>query len=189
MPRVVLCQTLKELNATLELRGKDIETLKRMLQEKENSQTLEYLRKSPYGDWPPLGELEKSIKLFNDKELSILIKTSEPINHKHNLHLVSFPEEYHGDILKSSASWKIHPDGVGFYHKWAPSMGPTIVLTGDYQKIGKQVEDLNRSARKRCDSLREKVKLGEISEGAYILNRSSIRRETYEELKKLALLN
>jgi hypothetical protein len=188
MPRVVLSKTLKKMNVIVELRGKDVESLRGLLSQKESSELVKYLRNSPYCDWPPYGEIEKYIKRLNQSNFSILLKASDVKRFKSETYLVCFPEEYNGDILKPSRAWEIHPDGFGIYDSWLPSMGPTIILTGDYQTVGKQVDDFNRAAQRRSDSLRQKVKLGEISDVAYLSKLSAIRKDTYEEVKKMALL-
>lgn len=188
MPRVIVSKTLEKMNVSVELRGKDVELLKALLKQKENSKLLEYLKESPFCDWPPHGEIEHSIKRLSQNKFSLLLMASDVKNLKSDIYIISFPEDYNRDILKSSRAWEIHPDGIGVYHSWSPSMGPTIILTGDYQTVGKHVDELNRAAQRQSDSLRQKVKLGEMNEAAYHSKLSTIRKDTYEEVKNMALL-
>ena len=185
-PRAALSVTLKRLNVSIEVRGKDTETLQSLLQQRDYLKLVSYLRDRPYADYPPVGEIEDALRELARKDFSILLKTTMSETRDNELYLVSFPDNAY-TIVESSSSWERHPDGIGYLHKWSLSDGPVIVLTGDYKTVQNPIHAFNDSARKQCEAIKKKKELGEIDEGAYQARLAEVRKATYDAILKWAL--
>jgi hypothetical protein len=185
-PRAAISATLKRLNVSVELRGKDIETLQSLLQQRDYLKLVGYLCDRPYTDYPPVSEIEDALRELARKDFSILLKTTSSEIRDNELYLISFPDDEY-TIVSSSSSWERHPDGIGYLHEWSLSDGPVIVLAGDYETVQNPIRSFNESARTQCEALKKKKELGEIDEGAYQARVVEVRKATYDAILKWAL--
>lgn len=185
-PRAALSATLKRLNVSVEMRGKDTETIQALLQQRDYLKLVSYLRDRPYIDYPPVREIEYALHDLVRKEFSILLKTTMSESRGNELYLISFPDNAY-TIVSSSSSWERHPDGIGYLHDWSVSDGPVIVITGDYKTVENPIRSFNESARTQCEALKKKKDLGEIDESAYQARVAGIRKATYDEILNWAL--
>jgi|GEM_PF-3264312 len=185
-PRAALSATLKRLGVSVELRGKDTDTLQSLLQQRDYLKLISYLRDRPYTEYPPVGEIENAIRTLARKDFSILLKTTLSESRDNELYLISFPDNDYR-IVESSSSWERHPDGIGYLHKWSLSDGPVILLTGNYKTVQDPIHSFNDSARKQCEALKQKKELGEIDEGAYQARVAEVRKATYDGILQWAL--
>jgi hypothetical protein len=168
---VQLSKTLKQSHkATVELRGRKYTEIAALHANRNWLELTNLLTGISYNELPDASSLESAAKSLLSYEFTMLVKTTATLNDNYDgpsLHRISFPLHVgpiFSHVIDDSTRWERHPDGIGYFHKWTPSNGYSVVVLATKNTVSSKVRQLNEEVRSKTDELKTKLKLGEIDE-------------------------
>lgn len=182
---VYLSNRLKQSGSKTEVKGKDLRALRAAQVEGDWLRMLSIAKGHTYEELPRVDTIkEVAKKLSRYTRFQLLLNSRLDLEGSLSLYYVTFPQD---NIFRSTPSgWKEHPDGVGYYHDWRPSDGEVVILVGTYKDVGKKLSHLQRQYSDERSALREKLKLGELTEAQVAAQYVTWRAHAARAVKRLA---
>lgn len=199
---ISLSKRLQQDGATLELRGKEHESLRRLHESKD---WLGLINKLAEGNLGQYGELPSAAVMtqvfqrgFHHTELFALIRTKANYGNRYGytaLRAISFP--FSGDrslmfdrgiiIRRSPHEFERHPDGIGYLVKWKPSDGHTIFFVSNGDDDDNYLNQVRYRFGQIESELRKKLELGEVDEKTVETRLLREMDRSFDEVKSWAL--
>lgn len=194
--RIALSDSLKRGGATLELRGKDYTSLKRLHEARDWLGLINLLAKVDgrhYHELPTSGVIESVFKRgFYHNQLFVLLRTNQEYGGRgSSLQAVSFPFNedrtflYYSGLI--SRSFTRHPDGIGYLAEWSPADSYTVYFVSKGHEDDQYIYRLEQNLGEFRDNLEAKLNLGEIDEETLKLRMVAEVSRLYEEVLSWAL--
>jgi hypothetical protein len=167
---VILSKNLKEMNVTIELRGRNYTEIKRLQKDEDWLNLINLLRKTQYDELPPASVIERAYSDMVNYEFSMLVKTNQRLigsDNTQGLHLIYFPiriRSYYSSIASSVSRWKLHPDGIGYLHSWEPSNGQAVAVFANGEEVQNRIRAMNSRFSEKLSGWKTKLDLGELDE-------------------------
>jgi len=195
-PQVTLCSSLQRLNATVELRGKDIEVLKPLLEQKKYLELTNLLNHSKRAEYRNKSDIDCAITSLKWKQFKILLKTSynprrtegNAVSSSEVWDLHYFLSTKDGIQIPSfvNTDWEAHPDGIGYLHSWQVGDGPSVILICKRQLVKPAVMAIRNDCDKQIELLEKKSELGELNETSFQEQKKAIQITSWEAFLKWA---
>ena len=169
-----LSASAKKAGAKLELRSSELATLQKVMSEKNWLGLISYLNDASYQEYPEALEIERAFVRLQDREfhLLVLIDRRRFGDNGPQLCRIAFPADRQGaghsqfeypDVANITASWEVHPDGIGVTRIWRLTDGPAVVALADSRRIDEGINQVEHQLAQQYLSLDKKAQLGEIS--------------------------
>ena len=179
-PKVVLCNSLKQQNATVELSGKLSKPITELLKKSDWLGLINLAVDKQYEELPGVEEMDSALNNLMNTEFKILLRTSLAESNDRRLYVISFSGE--GSSVSSySVFWDKHPDGIGLLHSWRPEDGQVVIVLSNWEQI-KFLGKVQDSIRSQEEALKQKCELGEIGENAVQARMAEIRDAAYKKV-------
>lgn len=179
-PKVVLCNSLKQQNATVELSGKLSKPITELLKKSDWLGLINLAVDKQYEELPGVEEMDSALNNLMNTEFKILLRTSLAESNDRRLYVISFSGE--GSSVSSiSDFWDKHPDGIGLLHSWRPEDGQVVIVLSNWEQI-KFLGKVQDSIRSQEEALKQKCELGEIGENAVQARMAEIRDAAYKKV-------
>ena len=179
-PRVVLCNSLKQQNATVELSGKLSKPITELLKKSDWLGLINFALDKQYEELPGVEEMDRALNNLMNIEFKILLRTLRAESYDRRLYVISFSGEG-SSVFDSSDFWDKHPDGIGLLHSWRPEDGQVVIVLSNWEQI-KFLGKVQDSIRSQEEALKQKCELGEIGENAVQARMAEIRDAAYKKV-------
>ena len=155
----------------MELRAKDLDTIKALLQQGDYLNLIGFLLKEPMTEYPPAEEIETAVASLQNYKFQLLLRIqagSESYDGGGGRRLFLLwpalwasrnPEGANG-LVGYDDHWSPHPDGIGFLCAWTPNYPPVIILSADGDIASLEVNPIEASFIDQIDKWKQKIELG-----------------------------
>ncbi len=179
---VLLCDSLKQQNASIELRGEHLKTIRELLAKSDWLGLINHALEKNYDELPDMNEMDDALNKLMDNEFKILLRTSLSESDDRRLYVISFSGGLQESISWDYKSdWEKHPEGIGFLHSWSPNDGQVMIVVSNWQKMN-YISQVQESIRRQKESLEKKRELGEIDENAFQTRMAKIRKDAHDKV-------
>ncbi len=95
----------------------------------------------------------------------------------------------HCELVSFDSYFKPHPDGHGWVHDWQPKAGRAILCYGSGQELRLKVDSARYQMRSKNEGLRDKIKLGEMTQEEAVRESGEVFYKLQDELFNWAMVN
>lgn len=185
-PNVSLARSIKQSDASIEMRGENLALLQELHQKKDWLGLLSALAGRPLDEYPDARTIERASSSLLRSNYKILLRTRFQETNSSQLYMVKFPEQnrYSYGVMNSSSRWERHPDGIGYLHTWSPEDGPVIILVGNYNTAGTFLRETQQAYRNELSALKKKKDLGELTEDAVASSIEILRQRAHQAVSQ-----
>jgi len=199
-PTVMLSPRAKALNISYAFIGKDLQTYKKLLADKnwlgamsvldQNREKVEFDNK---------GYIDSAVSDLKTKQFQFLAKISPSSVPKKNrndylLCYIPIPDindpdaDWYGSTGSQYRDWEVHPDGIGVLHAWKPADREIMILVDNpSEDVYNANMKIDAQFRTGVEKLKKKQELGELDDAGFKVQLREL--QTQERTAWLALLN
>jgi hypothetical protein len=171
---VQLAASIRKLNASLELKSPEVDKLNELLVAKDWLGLINHLQRAEYREYPDESLIQSAYQSLTTGNYWLLVRTSRPnlVNDSSGPQLLRvllpLPSEEvildydHFSLADINDGWQLHPDGLGYLTRWAPTGGRSIVLIANRRELYDALRPITDQLNAQCAAIRKKIELGEI---------------------------
>jgi hypothetical protein len=179
-PSSRIAGNLAQIGASIEMRGKNIDKLIKLQADKSWLEMLAEMSEIPLSEYPDANKINREVDGLWREDFQILLKTRFKESRNAELYFVRFPKSY--NVMDYSQSWTVHPDGIGYTHRWSPEDGPVIIAIGNYKSVGEKLRNMQNGFSSEMRALQDKKDLGELSEDAYETSLKALHKRAVDSV-------
>jgi len=182
---IALSSTLeKKHKVSVELRGNDYESISTLHASKEWLKLINVVLKSSYNELPEATIIEEAAKRLGRRNFQMLVRTDSILD----------SESYGGPVLiqlgfspdsRSLVSvdfhWERHPDAIGYYKRWAPNDGYSILVFTYINTVREFIGRINQQYNEKTSDSYTRQKLGEIDSASAGVQLAALRSQLIDE--------